>query len=877
VGVWWAVLVAVLAWAAAPAGASSRSAADLLVAKVSEPPAALVGGEAFSVSVSVRNAGRRAAGRSSVGFFLTPGRRRGRGEVRLAGRRAIGRLKQGRRGAGRARVRVPRSVRAGRYRLVACADVLRRVRERSERNNCRASKRTVLVRPGGSQSGLAPPTPGSVQSPLPPGGPAPAAPAPAPGTGGGTSPPPPPPSGGGQPSSHALIEAALQAGEIDEETALLYTVYAEFGDDRLPERFRGAPLEVTDTDTLARVAERWGDLSAATREALDAFFIPPFNTASWHGRAGGGAGASGGAGARDSPITEPGRDLCENTAPNMQRWGFVTAVGGDVRVWYENTVGGQFDRALALAVALDGGIWSAVTGLYRTPLFDGGGNSVRRCRGFDPSIDIALVDLKGVDGFAIRYYDNPRACQGPTPGFLLVNRTLSGDKLKATAVHEIAHLTHFAYAGDYCADRDHSWLTEATATWTEDHVGDFGDDPRKFAPYFLDRPHLPLETYESPGKSGTPRQYGAYLFFQWLARTQGPDRVSNVWDATEYAGGNSLDNLQSILEATHEGGFREAWKEFALAGLNPRPEVDWFKRWDGLGFGAKVSWEQLSAPGEHSVPLELPHLAAAYHEFTFTDTVKQIEFENPLVGVPGASVQAWRRIEDGSSVRYEVDDWSDSEREVFCRERPGENVTDLVLVFANSTHADRDHVLTSAPEPLVRTQSGCGDYDGNSSVTLRYDGLTEVYRTEYSMAGTGGGTRDGMLESWFATPHDPGTAPRMRARWEISGTSTSNGCTYSGEATWPEGETGLQALLTTRQPVSGGATGEYEHSFQIPFKLVEVQRTCPEHSDTLFFGLGWSVDSGRKQWDPAGDGITGSKTEDHPGLTITSEWTLKRE
>lgn len=261
----------------------------------------------------------------------------------------------------------------------------------------------------------------------------------------------------------------------------------------------------------------------------------------------------------------------------MNRWGYVTAASGKVRVWYENTRTGQQAKAISVAEYLDAGAWNKVIGVFREPQPDGGDLTGKRCRGFDPSVDIVLSSISTVYGRTLAYFDKP-GCAGPVPGFVLVGRELTGKTLKSTVVHELAHLTHFAYSGSYCRD-GMDWLGEATAAWTENYVGELGpENPEHFAPWFFDRPKLPLETYESVS-TGTPRQYGAYLFFQWLAKNKGANAVGQVWYYTE-SGGHPIDTTQQALrDLGYADGFKEAWKKFALAGLNPREEVDWFKQW----------------------------------------------------------------------------------------------------------------------------------------------------------------------------------------------------------------------------------------------------------------------------------------------------------
>jgi len=725
---------------------------------------------------------------------------------------------------------------------------------RAKRKACRApSKPTV---PDSS----APPSGGASQPAAPPSQPAPPPAQP---------PPPPPPSSS---TSHALIAKALEEGRIDEETALRYRVFAEFGDSRLPAEFRGSALGVTDTRTLDEVTERWDQLSPATREVLDPFFIPPFNPGSWY-ELGSAAGrlARVQAGSSGADPGQPGSDLCANTAPNMNRWGYVTAAGGKVRVWYENTLAGQLAKAITVAEYLDSGAWTKVISVFREPLPDGGGLTDKRCRGFDPSLDLVLSGLR-LRGRALPYFDKP-GCQGPVPGFVLVQRDLAGKELKSTVVHELAHITHYAYGGRYCRDGI-DWLTEATAAWTENHVGGLGPEhPEEFAPWFLDRPGLPLETEEGDTPATKPREYGAYLFFQWLAKNKGANAVGQVWYYTE-SDDHPIDTTQLALrDLGYSGGFTEAWKRFALAGLNPRQEVDWFSQW-GLPRGAVMDQDTVHTDDFGvTLPVQLPHLSAQYHDLDFSPAVKGIEVRNPFAGVPGASIQAWLRIDDGGQERIEVRDLSDDEKTTFCREFPSENVQQMALVIANSTHADRTHVLRG--DAKVRARPTCGAYDGTATTTIIHQGLTEVYTASYTMKRQWSTTPPGGgLEMFFAT----GSAHDMHATWSISGTSTSDGCTYSGSASWPAGAPGLEARLLLRDFGKDHPETKYEHGFGVPFKVGTVHRSCPNgHQDDQPWQLGHGFMSQPHPWDPEGQGMTGSETQTTGHVTIEHDWSLSRK
>jgi hypothetical protein len=79
-----------------------------------------------------------------VRYLLSRDRRAG-GDVALAGGRRVGALGAKKSSSGLGRVKVSGRARRGSYFLIACADGARRVRERSEANNCRVARRRVRV------------------------------------------------------------------------------------------------------------------------------------------------------------------------------------------------------------------------------------------------------------------------------------------------------------------------------------------------------------------------------------------------------------------------------------------------------------------------------------------------------------------------------------------------------------------------------------------------------------------------------------------------------------------------------------------------------------------------------------------------------------
>jgi RHS repeat-associated protein len=181
------ITLAVALTATSAAGASKpRGGADLGVAGLGDPPAKVDAGASLPITFSVRNAGSRRAGASKIGFSLSLNTRRDAADVPL-GTAKVASLRGRRSSRGTARLRVPAYVAGGTYRVLACADLAGKVRERNERNNCRVARGSVTVtaRPGGPSG--PPVRPGDPELPPPPTGPG------EPGGPGGPDPIPPDP------------------------------------------------------------------------------------------------------------------------------------------------------------------------------------------------------------------------------------------------------------------------------------------------------------------------------------------------------------------------------------------------------------------------------------------------------------------------------------------------------------------------------------------------------------------------------------------------------------------------------------------------------------------------------------------------------------
>jgi len=137
-------LVASLVLASGAGAKTSRAAQpDLVVKKVSKPPRTGVVGSKLKLVVKVKNAGGAKAGKSKLGLYLGQGKKHRKKDKRLK-RVKVKPLAAGKGKKLKLRVTLPAKSKLGSYRLFACADDTKRVKEATERN-CKGTRKISLV------------------------------------------------------------------------------------------------------------------------------------------------------------------------------------------------------------------------------------------------------------------------------------------------------------------------------------------------------------------------------------------------------------------------------------------------------------------------------------------------------------------------------------------------------------------------------------------------------------------------------------------------------------------------------------------------------------------------------------------------------------
>lgn len=622
-------------------------------------------------------------------------------------------------------------------------------------------------------------------------------------------------------TSFDLIDAALEASDIDLATALLYKAYAAFGDPRLPVEYKGNDSHVKDNPFLHAVLESWAPLTDEEREALMPFLLPPNLPGSWF---------------EQQPAAA--------TRAAAEDWATLTSATLPVKVWYHTGRSGDDQRASAVLAALEGTIWGRLTGLMgRAPLPDCG--AACPSGGGDDRFDIYIVDS------SIRSYVKWNPPQPPdcsnVPAFMVL-----GDTSATVVAHELMHAIQFAFDGPSdCGE--YRWVAEATALWAEDYVYPNDNSEHYNALTFLLSPEKRLDLVDDS------HEYAAYLYPFFLANQLSPQAIRAIWQAGE----SKIGSLAAVNQATSgAGGFEELWPEFALKNWNREP-VDDYHDWDGLEHGARGP--KYVFPGETQLRKSVEYLGAAYYSWDFDDEVGFIDFNNRIAGTPHVKVQAIPSI---SGTWQEPEDWSEETRKTYCRNLPGQDLDRLVIIVSNSDWQGKSTLEVENDPPKLTSAAGtCEAYTGSASTTLT---------TDDGMIATAS-TNNVRFEFDEENEDLPGSD-----YWSVSGTVTwtiegTNGdCTLSGSGSFSLANEEGHIFIA-----DANASGDRQYYASGHRELIAAPtatKTCPGSGSQPFFpSFNWiwlraSIASGHYVDD---DGrIRGSEQESSNGDIQTWEWDL---
>ncbi|MCP3140926.1 hypothetical protein [Pyxidicoccus xibeiensis] len=520
-------------------------------------------------------------------------------------------------------------------------------------------------------------------------------------------------------SSEEALAQAAEAGLLTPHEVLTYRVYAAFSDPRLPLQYKGRATGAFETEALQDVLDQYDTLPAETRAAVDPFLVPPAADASWLSPPGSGKGLG------------KGRPTCQ---ASLDGWDFVNSTQAKVNVWYQFNVPGQRAKAALVSEAIEKDIWPKLFGTlgFPEPLSD----ATSSCPLHSPKLDVFLVRNVEFRGLTVPEAGAPYQ----SSVFILLKESMTPDELKAVAAHELMHASHWAYRTQ-SFQTSYGWLRDAVANWAIDAVyGQSIQFEQEFASCYLSSAELPLQDRSkghcSASKSKVERDYGAYLWFQYIANTLGPSAVKSILTATQ-----SVDTGVEAIDSVVPGGFQKHWPLFGKMLWNNAP-VDSkpasFSTWDSLGEVVKSvdASGDLGGAAEKKDELEAEsqNLSHRVYYFDFKDPqTRSVLFYNgffePKKEGKHLKVQAlWL---DGAGA-WQEEDWSDFEFVGLCRDLKTQRAQYLVIIVSNAETEEGESVTAARTPYLKRSNVGCWKIEGVASAIEMQPGWSRQGRRGFA-------------------------------------------------------------------------------------------------------------------------------------------------
>jgi|KBSSwiStaDraftv2_1062776.scaffolds.fasta_scaffold02680_15 Bacterial Ig-like domain (group 2) len=659
-------------------------------------------------------------------------------------------------------------------------------------------------------------------------------------------------------TSESLIDAALAQNRIDAETALTYRVFAVFGDERLPIAYEGAPSAAPPHLLLRELMTTIGTLSPAAQAVLRPFLLPPIYADSWFAQRLG-LGASAQASAQHRATAARAKALSTvNCAVGIAPSLYAKVSTVHFNVYYTVFGGTSYVAENAKSAAAAAMVAAIIEQVYDAEIklvdpLDRLDDSKEACSGGDGKYDIYYgpYGLGGIAAWTTSYALPPDQIGKKSecalrPSFMSLNSLSiefataeqqpanSGPMVKSLLAHEFLHALQFTI--DRAAScKDLEWLDEATAQWAMDHLvptiaqglpGEFGMEPGvgnvasgypksgTVLAAYLYAGHLTSIEKPGPGLDPKLNGYSDYLFFQYLARTQGPDTIRQIFDAL--AGGrNSVEAIAAAVD------MKSVWPAFARTlwiGWEDKV-LDYWANEDEYKFGLAQVYAQVPTvqtipqemkdrqkttpvdqKGQKSAQFELLANALAfsgnyeveprsilYEHLKFSDpSVHAVVFYNPIADRPDNGPMKLEALKKIGGKWQPPEDWTPRAFQTYCLDNQDERLEELLLIVSNSdaNRASETPFVISNLSPMKQATSnvGCWQWFGSASVTTE---TAFGYTTVESMTGP--------FVRFRALSDDPNDKlvgldvfvadVTSRVTYSVSGPITGTSCTISGTGT----------------------------------------------------------------------------------------------
>ncbi len=526
-----------------------------------------------------------------------------------------------------------------------------------------------------------------------------------------------------QPRAKALIQAALNAGQIDLGTALLYRTYAVFGDVRLPAAFIGSGPAEEDRALFGEIERNRTGLPHTVLEQLRPFLLRPDDPQSVFS-----AGRTTLAGRerpsqsrRERPTAD--NDECSGTA---REWITLRSALHPVRAWAlcEGTDATNYIARLNLLKVIDvvDKAYGAMTQLMGPAVPDEYG---------DDAIDVYIVPLnadaprargsyavEGVRGVEIA---QPPFVNGTSSGYLMLPTwRLAEQDYQLTLIHELFHVLQDAHNSRLVE----YWFSEASATWASVYFNRTAPvhpaaNRRLHTERFGGYQQATHGLFSFDGSD----PYSSYIWVHFMEQERGKELVGQAWQMFEGLATN--DNANSVLDFLFP--FEQKLRVFALRNLNQLylpgdalPRADRYISIDEAfpdlrpvpAFKKRKAQTMVVGTDVQSLQLDQPlePLSAGYFEATVNDpAIKKVVFKLDGMALSGFDIDALVKI-DGT--------WETEPRNLngkselkFCLDKPDQKLDQVVFIVTNHQKQAGSQVTPSlgvkaTAEPCALVWSG---------------------------------------------------------------------------------------------------------------------------------------------------------------------------
>lgn len=695
----------------------------------------------------------------------------------------------------------------------------------------------------------------------------------------------------GQTSSD-LIDKALRRGEIDAEMALIYKVYASFGDPRLPAAYQGQGDEM-DTILMRQVAGQYDSLSSAAQTTLAPFFQPPVYLDSWYA-----GGSNQMTAANPQAITVEECAFDPGPSPIQPGgWGCIDGgIGVNIRVWWQLDHAKDYARAQQIIQVMQSDIWPKLTILMRRePPSDKGphrftgrdGSEIIWGDGGGGRLDIYLVTPPpNTGGAATLAY--PPGCD-LRPSFILIDPNIDEEMFIPALTHEFFHT--FQFAADQkkqCAEWE--WWSEATANWAIDFVYPDDNWEHQWAYRYLQQNGTHTLPVNDP--------YGGrnvYLLPLFLTHHfNDPGIIRRTWENAATSPNDSLAAIDQVIG----GQLTNLWHELAKV-LPGEAPYDSLRTWDNIEIPAEGDYidfdkayfqivgkrpdgadiqkifDAVQLEGgpdlRYDMPTDIEPLALRTYRFRFTDdSARSVAFTNPLLYFPqqpDSKILALYKVEGDD---WTQEDWTDKLSKTFCRAIDDERLEELIVTISNGQWRNRSEMLKLSPDPLLAvTNIGCARWEGTFETTIHHQiGTTDILDTYSGRF---------VFEPISILPDNPINQyyelVEASVEWNQSGTMA--GCQVSGGPTTYSTADQFSGNLQTAS-FSVDKSGDYRiHTGVVSLEADGVsQMTCPDGTFTsdVYHGVIATLGQGTKPITADGLTLQGRHTEEGGGVTNTTTW-----